>query len=383
MMYTRLATGVLAGIGALLISGDVLACGGFFCSQVPVLQTAERVVFEVEGETVTAYVQLQYEGSDPNFAWIIPVPEAPTVEVGVGQEMFDALEEQTKPIFVSPDGSPSRGFASAQAIGPSGCGGGGGFGAAASGEPRVVAELIPSPDVTVWQAEKVGPFDVATLSAESAEDLNTWLRVNGYRVLPGSQPIVQAYLDDGMKLLALKLSPEAGTTAVEPVKLTYTDSRGCAMVPLKLTAIAAVPGLEIVTWVFGKSRAVPTNFGEVKVDTSSVLTPGDYAPAMQAAVDAQADGRGFVTELAQPTANLSSRGDPLLDGLLKRHQFVTRMRTFIDPNEMTADPEFRTEPGLLDVSNEVVLGGASPVEASTYGLLAVLAVALIARRRRS
>src|SRR5688572_17866542 len=55
-------------------AADALACGGFFCSQTPVLQTAERVIFEIDGDQITAYVQLQYQGNDPNFAWIVPVP---------------------------------------------------------------------------------------------------------------------------------------------------------------------------------------------------------------------------------------------------------------------------------------------------------------------
>ncbi len=380
MTQMKTIAGLLVGTGAALFSGDALACGGFFCSQVPVLQTAERIVFEVEGDTVTAYVQLQFSGDDPNFAWIVPVPETPTVEVGVGQEMFDALEEQTKPVFISQDaaGQPQA-FAS---VAPSGCGGGG-FGPSFSGDPRVQTELLPPPEVTVWQAERVGPFDVTTLSADKAEDLNNWLRINNYRVQPGSEPIVQGYLDDGMKLLALKLSPETGSTGVEPVKLTYEDSRGCAMVPLKLTAIASTPGLEIVTWIFGDSRAEPSNFGSVVLDTTNVLSPADYVPAIGAQVDEQADGRGFVTEMAQPTANLSARGDAVLDELLMKHAYVTRLRTFIDPSEMTEDPEFRTDRTLPDVSNEVVLGGRPPFEASGVGGLVLLAVVLVARRRRS
>src|SRR5688572_29388026 len=109
-------------------AADALACGGFFCSQTPVLQTSERVIFEIDGDVITAYVQLQYQGNDPNFAWIVPVPEAPEVEVGIGQEMFSILEEQTKPIFV--DSSTAAGAPASQALDVVDCAGnvGGGFG---------------------------------------------------------------------------------------------------------------------------------------------------------------------------------------------------------------------------------------------------------------
>lgn len=345
------------------------ACGGFFCSQVPVLQTAERIVFEMSGgDEVTAYVQLQYQGNDPSFAWVVPVPSVPVVEVGVGEGMFDVLEAETRPVF---DVAPAP---EASADGVSSCGGGG-FG----GPPRLQVRSLPVPEVDVWKQETVGPFDYAVVSASRAEDLNDWLRINGYRVVPGSDPIVQAYLDEGMKLLALKLRQEARATQVEPVKLTYTDGRGCASIPLKLTAIAAVPGLEIVTWVFGPGRARSVNFADVEVDTSFAYSPADYERALGESVDAQGGGQGFVTEYAQPSLRLSARGDPVLQDLLSRHGWVTRLRTEIDPLEMTADPMFEIDPELPPVSNHVSLGAGRPAPAGASFVL--LAVALVAARR--
>jgi hypothetical protein len=145
-------------LAGLLRSADALACGGFFCSQTPVLQTAERIVFEIEGDRITAYVQLEYQGNDPNFAWIVPVPEAPEVEVGVGQEMFSILEEQTKPVFIQAEtGSAAP---ASQAIAEDlGCGGSfGSFGGSFDPEPAISLRYIPVPDVDVWQNERVGPY---------------------------------------------------------------------------------------------------------------------------------------------------------------------------------------------------------------------------------
>ncbi len=347
------------------------ACGGFFCGQVPVLQTAERVVFEMEGEQVTAYIQLQYQGNDPNFAWIIPVPSVPTVEVGVGSAMFDALEGQTRPIFVDAAAQ------AAPALDSSSCGGG--F-SSFSGPPAVRVRSLPVPEVNVFKEESVGPFDYVVLNAESAEDLNNWLRVNGYRVVAGSDEVVQAYLDEGIQLLALKLSPTAVASQVEPIKLTYTDDRGCASLPIKLTAIAAIPNMEIVTWIFGSGRAVSQNYGHVQVAPGSLRSAVDYVPALGAAVDAQAEGRGFVTEFAQPTVMVSDRGDPVLRDLLAKHGYVTRLRTFMDPTEMSEDPMFEVDASLPAVSNEVHLGGGFDVR--TGSTMFLLALGLLWRRRR-
>lgn len=367
---------LILGLGAAFYSADALACGGFFCSQTPVLQTAERIVFELDQDMVTAYVQLQYQGNDPSFAWIVPVPETPEVEIGVGQEMFDLLEAQTQPEFVrTSSGALNLAAPAAADIGTYGCGGGGSF-----GEPGMSLRYVPVPTVDVWKNERVGPFDVVTLSAETAEDVNNWLGANGYRPVPGSEPVVQEYLDAGYKLLALKLAPSADASAVEPIKMTYRDSRGCASIPVKLTAFAAVPGLEIVTWVFGESRAGPNNYESVEVPRDELYAESDYVPQMAAALDA-AGGQGFVTEFASKTEVLNAFGDPALQALLDEHGYVTRLRSRLDPNEMTVDPELDVDFGGGDVSRTIELAPPpTQLSTGTFVLLALATIFVIRRR---
>jgi len=372
-MLRRFSASLIATAALAAVPRPAAACGGFFCSQVPVLQTAERVVFEIDGDVITAYIQLQYIGADPNFAWVVPVPEVPEVEVGVGARMFDVLEAQTRPVFV--------GQAVQTAALDIGTGCDGGLFGPSPPPPSLTVRAVPLPEVDVWAKATVGPFEYAVISAARAEDLNNWLAINGYQVQPGSDAIVQAYLDEGMKLLGLKLAPDAGAAQVEPIKLTYRDSAGCATIPIRLTSIAAMPNMEIVTWVFGPHRVAPENFGMVTVDASLVWSEADYLPRLAEAVDGQSSGRGFVTELAGPTADLSARGDAALEGLLSRHQYVTRLRTMIDPTEMTEDPAFTLAPELPDVSNEVVLGGAT-FNVSSGMMFGVLLLGLGLRRAR-
>jgi hypothetical protein len=372
---------VMLGIGH---AADAVACGGFFCSQTPVLQTAERIIFEIDGDVITAYIQLQYQGNDPSFAWIVPVPEAPEVEVGVGQQMFSSLETQTKPIFVRTSSASSDSVPAAQALDVVDCGGGfssgGGGGFSGSfGEPSLTLRYIPVPDVDVWQNERVGPYEVVTLSADNAEDLNNWLRANGYRVVQGSDPIVQQYLDDGMKLLALKLSPSADANAIEPIKLTYHDSRGCAVIPVKLTAIASVPNLEIVTWVFAESRAGARNFAVVDIPNDNLFDESDWVVEMEKTVES-AGGRAFVTEYASKTEDLLAYGDPNLEALIQKHGYVTRLRTLIDPEEMTDDPEFEANAEGGDVARERTLRSPIPMGTGVFVLLALVAIRIVRRK---
>ena len=62
-----------------LSASPARACGGFFCSQSqPVNQAAERIVFSQNGDgTVTAVIQILYEGPSENFSWLLPIATVP------------------------------------------------------------------------------------------------------------------------------------------------------------------------------------------------------------------------------------------------------------------------------------------------------------------
>src|SRR5262252_10922438 len=73
------------------------ACGGFFCSTTPIDQTAERIIFTVNGNsTITAYVQISYTGQRDAFAWVVPVPPVPDVAT-FPRAAFQALDVATQP----------------------------------------------------------------------------------------------------------------------------------------------------------------------------------------------------------------------------------------------------------------------------------------------
>jgi len=71
-------------IGLLFAAPSAHACGGFFCTNVPVDQVAERIIFAVNDDgTIDAYVQINYTGAPDAFAWVVPVPNPPKVDVAV------------------------------------------------------------------------------------------------------------------------------------------------------------------------------------------------------------------------------------------------------------------------------------------------------------
>src|SRR3954469_1847995 len=96
-------------VGALALGGSALgaspaqACGGFFCSQAqPVNQAAERIIFADNGDgTITAVIQIQYQGPSESFSWLLPIGSVPQGdELGVASDIaFTRLQAATNPQF--------------------------------------------------------------------------------------------------------------------------------------------------------------------------------------------------------------------------------------------------------------------------------------------
>src|SRR5687768_17048727 len=75
------------------------ACGGFFCSQVPIDQSGEQIIFSVSQNHVTAHIQISFQGQAKDFAWVVPVQTKPTLSVG-SQTVFSALQRSTEPQYI-------------------------------------------------------------------------------------------------------------------------------------------------------------------------------------------------------------------------------------------------------------------------------------------
>jgi hypothetical protein len=324
----RLLVGMLAAL--LVMPGSAMACGGFFCTTIPVDQNAEQIIFAMDEGKITTYVQINYTGSPDNFAWVLPVPSVPTL-AQADMQTFRELNRLTTPLFLPPRAPDCllRRIPMPAAAAP----------ASAAGGVDVLASGV------------VGPFGYVVITSADAEEMITWLRDNGYRVDPGMEPYIKVYVDDAMPLLAMRLQPGRGTSDITPIKLEYASSQ--PMIPLRLTAIAAQPDMPVLVWVFARGRTGPLNYVDMTISDGEILfTPmgsNNYRQVVSQAAD-QAGGRAFVTEYAGPTWRLSSQ-DTTVQTLSQRYPYLTRFYTRISPNEMTEDPIFDYAPDKADVSN--------------------------------
>ncbi len=337
MRTLTLLAGALAA-SILILPRPVEACGGFFCGQQPVDQSAERILFATNADgSVTMVTQISYMGKDDDFAWILPLPDVP-VEGSLAtfpQAALVSLDANTGP----------------QIQPPYDC-----FFADAGAAPPSAGGTTPGGGVTVHLRAEVGPYDVVVVESTDPSQLVTWLRDNSYRVTDAMVPYIEQYTADGMKFLALKLRPDASVSDIAPFEMTLPG--GAPGVPLRMTAIAAEPEMGVVVFVLGDQRYQPANWPELTIDPADIVFDyydyrSNWTSLVARAVD-EAGGQGFVTEMAGPTAPLAdlaratTPSDPdqlaareALLALLDTHPYITRMYTRLSAEEMVSDPMFR------------------------------------------
>jgi hypothetical protein len=298
-------SGLLAlALGACLVPRPAAACGGFFCSATnPVNQAAERIIFAQNNDsTVTAVIEIQYQGPSTSFSWLLPVSGVPD-KVGIASTAaFQLLQQRTNPQYnltTRVEGTcasePNRG-------GPLLSAGSSNDNAAAEGPGA-------HSGVTVEASGIVGSFEWVVISlddtlADPADAAVMWLGDNGYDVPEGAPGLLGPYLADGLNLLALKLKKGADTGSIRPIMLTYDADK--PMIPIKLTAVAANDDMGVLAWVLGDAQAVPKNYNALELNEARInwfSASANYNQVVSQAAD-DAGGQGFVTEMSGPTSAL-------------------------------------------------------------------------------
>jgi hypothetical protein len=304
--------GVLAGAVTGLLAEPAEACGGFFCSQQqPVNQAAERIIFANNGDgTITAVIQIMYEGPSENFSWLLPISTVPEEgDLGLASDVaFQRLQAATNPQFnlnTRVEGTCRNQFADR-----------------ADGEQAVLRPADPCGgnsllvdcegpgSVNLAASGVVGAFEWSAISvdaavADPADAALQWLTQYGYDVTPESARLLGPYLADGMHLLALRLTKGADTGSIRPIKLTYAAD--APMIPIKLTAVAANEDMGVMTWALSSSRAVPLNYHALELNEARINwfnAASNYGQVVNEAAD-DAGGQGFVTEFAGPSSQLA------------------------------------------------------------------------------
>ena len=382
----RHLTATLAALTTLASLPAAHACGGTFCSSSPIVQNAERVLFlrGADGDN-TAVVQIQAQGNDPSFAWVVPLESLPRDIHEESTSIFGAIDLTTQPTYL---------FANRQRFSPAGSG----FGCGSS-EPASLGVAAPdeTAGVRVWASGETGMFRYDVVSSEDPAALGTWLNDNRYRTPPEALPIIGEYVREHKYFLAVRLSAVQGVSSflVSPLAFTYAGRSPC--VPLRLTRIATAPTLPVLAYVIGDSRAVPSNFAHTSLSDAEIARLGParfgvsvtYDQVVTAAVQ-DAGGRAWITEYAGPLPD-GVRGlfSAPLQNLIPARPYLTRLYTTVSASAMDRDPEFSLVEGLPPVSNVHDLSSYAAAAAVFDPRVALGGAALVGlarawrRRRRS
>jgi hypothetical protein len=335
------------GLGLVLQPASAQACGGFFCGQQPVDQSAERILFEVGADSVTMTTQISFNGDAADFAWVLPLGEVP-LEGSLAvfrQQALNALDANSGPIF-QPASDP-------QCDPCPGC------------EFNAVPQSEGTDDaVTVYVRQEVGEYDVAVIASEDPLALVDWLRAEGYRITPAMEPYIERYTEEGLKFLALKLLVTADVQDLSPFRFSLPGTT--PSIPLRMTALAAEPEMSIVAFVLADARFEGKNWPNLQIADDQIrynpfnFSTTNWAQLVAQAVD-DAGGQGWVTEFAGTSAgyaeqvraqvenaNFSSpedaeAADQLL-AALSAHPYLTRLYTRLSAEEMTVDPVLGRSP---------------------------------------
>lgn len=278
-----------------LAPASARACGGFFCQQIPINQTAEQIIFHQDGDEITAAVLIQYVGLAEDFSWVVPVPGIPSLSTG-SDLVFRSLEPATRPQFTLEIIEPACFLDQPLIEVP-----------AAFGNEDAGAV---SDDVTIVDELTVGPFDVQIVTSDDANALATWLTENGYDLTDRGPELIAPYVADGMNFVALKLQQDKGVGDLQPLIMRYQSDR--PMVPLRLTAVASINNMGVIVWVLGESRAVPINYLHVEPNytlldwyAGQFAAYASYQNLITMAMN-EAGGRGFATDYAGRDLNLNA-----------------------------------------------------------------------------
>jgi hypothetical protein len=304
LLAAPLALGAL--VSSALAPSHASACGGLFCSSpsLPINQAAERIVFSTDADgSVTAIIEIKYQGTANEFAWVLPVAGDPTIGVSSTQ-VLDRLQQATNPQYQL----TTRVEGTCRDRGGPSFGGGADAGFAAADAGAADAGMS---SVHVVDSGSVGPYDYVVIHVDAmvsplSKVAFDWLQSNGYYVQTTGSDLYEPYLEAGLNLVAFRLTRGAEVGSIRPITIGF--GRGQASIPIRPTAVAAEDDMGVLVWVLGASRAVPVNYASLELDEALInwLNPSSTYAAVVTQAANESGGQGFVTEMAGAAAPLAT-----------------------------------------------------------------------------
>ena len=247
------ALAALVSVSFCLADADADACGGCFAasSEVTVV-TDHRMALALSKTQTVLWDQIRYSGDPREFAWVLPVREGASIDVGK-EDFFTALDTVTRTVVYPPGRSSMPVCLGGCAASSSGAAGGG-------QDPETV---------TVLGEKVVGPYEAVTLRAIDPDALVRWLQDHGFAIPEATRPVIDAYQREGFDFIALRLRPDCGVRSMQPVRVTSPGAD--PTLPLRMVAAGAGASVGLTLYVIGEGRWRPETFPEALVDDTQLV----------------------------------------------------------------------------------------------------------------
>ncbi|MEV0372017.1 DUF2330 domain-containing protein [Streptomyces sp. NPDC050636] len=237
-----------------------------------------------DGKHEQIVMSLTVDGTAPDAAWIMPVPHRAKVELG-DSDLFSQLAGLTAPAVKT-----RHYFWPHSSDWPFG------------GHGDTAAAPLPGargPGVGVVGRERLGPFDVARLTATDPDALRDWLKSNGFQLPSSLAAELRPYVAQKWEYVAVRLAPAAPENrsylsgTLDPLRLSFASER--LVYPMRLSRLAKTPQ-SLGLYVFAPHRMEPRS--SIGGKSPEVFFAGRIKPEGQVR-DLAGDGTTFMTAIDQ------------------------------------------------------------------------------------
>ncbi|HET9381656.1 MAG TPA: DUF2330 domain-containing protein [Streptomyces sp.] len=268
-------------LASLAAPAHACGCGAMVTSgQRHVSVDRETSVVRWDGREEQIVMSLTVGGDAERAAWIMPVPHRADVRLG-DAGLFGTLADVTAPVyrdrfhFWPDDLWPFDDQADGAAAAPR------------TGAPAGVG---------VVDRQRLGPFDVARLTANDPDALETWLHDNGFSLPARLDSALKPYVEQEWEYVAVRLAPEGGAAlsgTLDPLHLTFASD--APVYPMRLSRLAATPQ-SLRLYVLSAHRVRPES--TIGGEAPRVAFAGNVA-SRAAGLGGLADGTPYLTAIDQ------------------------------------------------------------------------------------